>query len=187
MTRRQAQDGGHTAFTDHRIARRPATEEAAEPTEELAAWRDPEPALQARNLALAYINAGISNRSPAMIVRGYRQLTEVQKTAPDDIAVLRGLGRALLLGKQPLEALQAFGRVLKMAPDSAISQEDVGVSSLESGQLDEAAMHLERALSLDPLALTAATALEETYREQGHPEKSEALHNKMRLALRGPL
>jgi hypothetical protein len=56
---------------------------------------------------------------------------------------------------------------------------------VESGQLDEAAGHLERALALDPLALTAATALEETYRKQGHPEKSESLRNKIRLAMSG--
>ena len=187
MTRRQAQDGGHTVFTDHRITKRPGQEEGAPPTEELVAWRDPEPALQSRNLALAYINAGISSRSPAMMVRGYRQLTEVQKTAPDDVAVLRGIGRALLLGKQPLEALRAFGRVLQLDPANATSEEDVGVSCLEAGQLDEAVLHLERALSLDPLALTAATALEEAYRKQGHSEKSDALQNKIRLAMRGPL
>ncbi len=187
MTRRQAQDGGHTVFTDHRIARRPGLEQPAAPTEELVAWRDPEPALQSRNLALAYVNAGISSRSPAMMVRGYRQLTEVQKTAPDDVAVLRGIGRALLLGKQPLEALQAFAHVLQLAPASATSEEDVGVSCLEAGRLDDAVLHLERALSLDPLSLTAATTLEEAYRKQGRPEESEALQNKIRLAMRGPL
>jgi tetratricopeptide (TPR) repeat protein len=186
MTRRQAQDGGHTVFTDHRIMRRPGAEGQVAAADELAAWRDPEPALRSRNLALAYVNAGISSRSPAMMVRGYRQLTEVQKTAPDDVAVLRGIGRALLLGKQPAEALRAFARVLQLAPDNAASEEDVGVASLESGQLDEAAAHLERALSLDPLSLTAAAALEEAYRKQGRTEKSEALHSKMRLAMRGP-
>ena len=187
MTRRQAQDGGHTVFTDHRITRRPMPEEPTPLTEELVAWRDPEQALQSRNLALAYVNAGISSRSPAMMVRGYSQLTEVQKTAPNDVAVLRGIGRALLLGKQPLEALRAFGRVLELVPASATSEEDVGVSCLEAGQLDEAVLHLERAMSLDPLSLTAATALEEAYRKQGRPEKSEALQNKIRLVMRGPL
>ena len=162
-------------------------EEPTPLTEELVAWRDPEQALQSRNLALAYVNAGISSRSPAMMVRGYRQLTEVQKTAPNDVAVLRGIGRALLLGKQPLEALRAFGRVLELVPASATSEEDVGVSCLEAGQLDEAVLHLERAMSLDPLSLTAATALEEAYRKQGRPEKSEALQNKIRLVMRGPL
>jgi tetratricopeptide (TPR) repeat protein len=183
MTRRQAQDGGHTVFTDHRIAKRPAPDEAGSPTEDLAAWRDPEPALRARNLALAYLSAGISARSPAQIVRGYRMLTEVQKAAPDDIGVLKGIGRALLLGKEPLEALKAFERVLQLVPKSATSEEDVGIASLESGQVERAASHLERALELDPLQLSAATALQAVYLRQGYNEKAAALGDRIRRAM----
>ena len=180
MPRRQVQDGGHTVFTDHRIAKRPEPDEAGSQPEDLVAWRDPEPALQARNLALAYLNAGISSRSPAQIVRGYRMLTEVQKAAPSDLGVLKGIGRALLLGKEPLEALKAFERVLQLAPNSATSEEDVGIASLESGQVDKAASHLERALELDPLQLSAATALQAVYRRQGDIEKAAALGDRMR-------
>jgi len=188
MTRRQAQDGGHTVFTDHRITRSPneppdAQPDAAAPQpEDLVAWRDPQPALAARNLALAYLNAGISGRSPAQIVRGYRMLTEVQRTAPDDIGVLKGIGRALLLGKEPREALLAFERVLQLVPDNATSEEDVGVACLESGQVEKAASHLERALELDPLLLTAASSLQEVYRKQGKSEKAAALGDRMRRA-----
>ncbi len=185
MTRRQAQDGGHTVFTDHRITRRPAPDEAAAQTEDLAAWRDPEPALLARNLALAYLNAGISGRSPTQMVRGYRMLTEVQKSAPRDVGVLKGIGRALLLGKEPLEALKAFERVLRLDPDNAGSEEDVGIASLESGQVEKAASHLERALELDPLQLSAATELLAVYRRQGDNEKAAALQDRMRRTMQG--
>jgi hypothetical protein len=41
--------------------------------------------------------------------------------------------------------------------------------------VDKAALHLERALQLDPLLITAATALEEVYRKQGTPQKAVAL------------
>jgi hypothetical protein len=167
MTRRQAQDGGHTVFTDHRITRRPQSDDAGSVSEDLLAWRDPVPAVQARNLALAYVNAGTSGRSPAQIVRGYRMLTEVQRAAPTDIGVPRGIGRALLLGKEPLEALKAFERVLQLMPDSAAGEEDVGIACLESGQVEKAAAHLERALELDPLQLSAATALQAVYRSRG--------------------
>ena len=175
-------------FTDHRITRSPneppdAQPDAAAPQpEDLVAWRDPQPALAARNLALAYLNAGISGRSPAQIVRGYRMLTEVQRTAPDDIGVLKGIGRALLLGKEPREALLAFERVLQLVPNNATSEEDVGVACLESGQVEKAASHLERALELDPLLLTAASSLQEVYRKQGKSEKAAALGDRMRRA-----
>jgi hypothetical protein len=187
MTRRQAQDGGHTVFTDHRITKRPnsdAPADTAPPSEDLSAWRDPEPSLQARNLALAYINAGIAGRSPAQMVRGYRMLTEVQRATPDDIGVLKGIGRALLLGKHPLEALKAFERVLQLDPKSATNEEDVGTTFLESGQLEKAASHLERALELDPLQLSAATALQEVYRRRGHSEKAAALEDQIRRRMR---
>jgi tetratricopeptide (TPR) repeat protein len=183
MTRRQAQDGGHTVFTDHRIARRPEPDEGGSQPADLVAWRDPEPALRARNLALAYLNAGISGRSPTQMVRAYRLLTEVQKARPDDIGVLKGIGRALLLGKEPLEALKAFDRVLQLLPDSATSEEDVGIASLESGQVEKAASHLEHALELDPLLLSAATALQAVYRRQGADEKAAALGDRMRRTM----
>jgi tetratricopeptide (TPR) repeat protein len=185
MPRRQAEDGGHTVFTDHRITRRPEPEGQASQTEDLVAWRNPGQALEARNLALAYVNAGISGRSPAQIVRGYRMLTEVERTAPDDIGVLQGIGRALLLGKQPVEALKAFERVLQLVPKSATSEEDVGTALLESGQAEKAAAHLEQALALDPLLLSAATSLEEAYRKQGDPQKADDLRDRIRRTLQG--
>ena len=183
MTRRPAQDGGHTVFTDHRITRRPPADEPRSQSADLVAWRDPEPALQQRNLALAYLNAGVAGRSPVEIVRGYRMLVEVQKTAPVDIDVLQGIGRALLLGKQPQEALKAFESLLELVPDSATSEEDVGIASLESGQIGRAAGHLERALELDPLQLPAATALQAVYRRLGDREKAAALADRIRRAI----
>jgi hypothetical protein len=185
MTRRQAQDGGHTVFTDHRITRRPAPDAAGPQPEDLVAWRDPEPALQARNLALAYINAGVSGRSPVQLARGYRMLTEVQRSSPDDVAVLQGIGRALLLGKEPAEALRAFERVLQLVPNRATAEEDAGTACLEAGQVAKAALHLQRAMELDPLLLSAATALQEVYRKQGDNEKAAALVSQIARAMRG--
>jgi len=183
MRRRPAQDGGHTVFTDHRITKRQEPDEPVSQQQDLKAWRDPAPSLQSRNLGLAYVNAGISSHTPAEIGRGYRMLTEVQRAAPDDIAILNGIGRALLAGGQPLEALKAFEWVLRLMPDSATSEEDVGLAYLQSGEIEKAASHLERALQLDPLLLSAGTALQEVYRRQGHSEKSDAVAERMRRAM----
>jgi hypothetical protein len=185
MPRRPAEDGGHTVFTDHRISRKPATEESGAPPEEITAWRDPGDALRTRNLALAYLNAGIAARSPAQIVRGYRMLTEVEPSAPGDVAVLKGIGRALLLGKEPREALRAFQRVLELTPDDSGAEEDAGVACLEAGDVEGAASHLERSLRLDPLRLTAAEALREVYKRQGNDQKAAALRAPLETALRG--
>jgi hypothetical protein len=186
MARRPAKDGGHTVFTDHRIRKQSdeADERPAGP-EELRAWRPPQPALLTRNLGLAYVNAGLSDRSPAEIARGYRMLAEFQPSAPDDMEVLKGIGRALLAGGQPVEALTAFEWALKLAPDNATSEEDLGVAFLRAGQLENAGPHLERAVSLDPLLLSAGTALQEVYRRQGNSDKADALAERMRRAMLG--
>jgi hypothetical protein len=200
MPRRPAQDGGHSVFTDHRIARRPqpqspwqggrappaqrpALERENQPEGDLVAWRRPGPAFEQRNLALALANAGMERRSPAEIVRGYRLLTEVQKSFPDDIDVLNGLGMALLLGKEPREALRAFERVLELTPGNPISEQNVGMAWNAAGQPDKAAAHLERCLDLDPLLLPAAATLMNVYRQQGDAAKESALADRIRQAM----
>jgi hypothetical protein len=189
MPRRPARDGGHSVFTDHRIARRPQAPTENQPevgTEgDLAAWRRPSPAFEQRNLALALANAGIERRSPPQIVRGYRLLTEVQKSFPDDIDVLNGLGTALLLGKEPREALRAFERVLQLTPGDPIGEQNVGMAWNAAGQPDQAAAHLERCLDLDPLLLPAAATLMNVYRQQGDAAKESALADRIRKSMGG--
>lgn len=185
MARREARDGGHTVFTDHRISRRPEPDPPGEPPEELAPWRAPAPALAARNLAIAYVTAGIANRSPAQMVRGYRMLTEVQNANPGDVAVLKAIGRALLLGKQPAEALRAFEHVLVLEPGIAANEENAGIACLESARLQESVSHLERALKLDPLLFSAATALQQAYRQLGEDRKAAAVAEDIQRALQG--
>jgi tetratricopeptide (TPR) repeat protein len=183
MTRRPALDGGHTVFTDHRITRRREPDEPVSASDDLTAWREPEPSLQERNLALAYLNAGIYGHSSAQLVRGYRMLTNVERTAPNDIDVLKGIGRALLLGREPVEALKAFERVLQLMPNNAASEEDAGAAFLAAGQNENAASHLERAVQLDPLLLSAGSALQAVYRKQGKDDKADALAERMRRAM----
>jgi len=187
MARRPAQDGGHIVLTDHRIRKKPHddADEPAARSEELRAWRPPDPKLQARNLGLAYVNAGLADRSPAEIARGYRMLAEFQPSAPNDIEVLKGIGRAVLAAGHPDEALKAFEWALKLAPNDAVDEEELGIAFLRSGQLQNAASHLERALKLDPLMLSAGTALQEVYRNQGNSDKAEALAERMRRAMLG--
>ena len=112
MPRRNAGDGGHTAFTDHRIQRRPAVEQELPPGSDIAAWREPAPEFQKRNLGIAYINAGMERRSREFIGRGYRLLTEVQQQFVDDEEIFTAMGSALLIAKQTSEAEFAFERAL---------------------------------------------------------------------------
>ncbi|HEY6291515.1 MAG TPA: hypothetical protein VI455_08140 [Terriglobia bacterium] len=187
MLKLNAKDGGHTVFTDHRISRQPAPEPKNKTPEiaDLIAWREPPPGLRARNLALAYAQAGLETDSASEIVQGYRMLTEVQKSFPNDRAVVNALAQALLDTHQPLEAAQLFERALNLGPDSAMGEANAGRAWMQAGQMDKARDHLERAVKLDPLLLSAAVALVQVYRQEGDMDKVGELGDRVRQAL-GP-
>ena len=180
MPRRDAQDGGHTAFTDHRIQRRPEAQPDGPPAQDIAAWREPAPDLQKRNLGIAYVSAGLQRRSTTSLVRGYRLLTEVQNEFSSDPEVFTSMGTALLVGKQPSEAEFAFERALSLRPNSAMAETNAAAAHQQAGDIDGTIAHLERAVALDPLHLPAASALINLYQQQRNPAKANELSEKVR-------
>jgi hypothetical protein len=183
MPRRDAKDGGHTAFTDHRIQRHPEPQqtlpEGTHEDTDIAAWREPAPDLQKRNLGIAYVNAGAERRSPPFVVRGYRMLTEVQDQFSTDSAVFTAMGTALLLGKQSTEAEFAFERALQLDPGSAPDETNAASAYLQAGDVDRAVAHLERAVTIDPFHLPADMPLIDLYKRQGNVAKAAALADKI--------
>jgi photosynthetic reaction center cytochrome c subunit len=175
MPRRDAKDGGHTAFTDHRIQRRPIQETALPAESDIAAWREPAAELQKRNLGIAYVNAGMERGSPPFVIRGYRMLAEVQEQFRADREVFSTIGNALLMGKQTSEAELAFERALQLEPDSVTGETDAASAYLQAGDVERATAHLERAVALDPLYLPADAPLIELYKRQGNAAKAEEL------------
>lgn len=179
MPRRDAKDGGHTAFTDHRIQRRPEPQQALSENLDIAAWREPAPDLQKRNLGIAYVNVGAERRYPPFVVRGYRMLTEVQEQFSADSAVFTAMGTALLLGKQSTEAELAFDHALQLGPDSAAGETNAASAYLQGGDVDKAVAHLERAVKIDPLHLPADMPLIDLYKRQGNAAKAAELAEKV--------
>lgn len=184
MPRRDTTDGGHTAFTDHRIQRRPEPEVSDPDKADIAAWRELGPALQVRNLGIALIQVGMQRRSPAFIVHGYRLLTEVQSEFADDSDLYTWMGNALLLGKQFAEAQRAFDIALKLDPNSPVKEADAGQACVAAGNLDAARAHLERSLQLDPLDLTAVYSLLQVYQKQGDATSGAALLGRVDQAMK---
>ncbi|MGH9581958.1 MAG: hypothetical protein ACRD4O_03350, partial [Bryobacteraceae bacterium] len=184
MPRRPASNGSHTAFTDHRISRRPgvsASTGAAPPV--LIAWRKPAPALRDRNLAIALVTAGLENRVPGQVIRGYRMLTAIEGSLSNDASALTVLGTVLLKGKQPLAAQRRFARALKLRPNYAPYEVNMAVALADTGHTDQAVQHLERAVRLDPLLQQAVDLLSSLYRLQGQPEKAGAIMARYRAAM----
>ncbi len=180
MPRRDAQDGGHTAFTDHRIQRRPEQQVNRPSDGDIAAWREPSSDVQKRNLGIAYVNAGLQRRSADLIVRGYRLLTEVQEQFSSDPEVFASIGTALMVGKHPSEAQFAFEREVALRPTSAVAETNLAAAHQQTGDIPGTMAHLERAVALDPVHLPATSALIKLYQDQGDPRKASELSEKVR-------
>jgi len=183
MPRRDAKDGGHTAFTDHRIQRRPDTPVDLPSDSEIAAWREPPPELQERNLGIAYIDVGMQRHSAPFVIRGYRALTEVQNQFADDSVLFKWIGEALLLGKQTADAKLAFERALELDPDSALAEASAASPYIQEGDDRPAIAHLRRAMDLDPLSLPTASTLIGLYRNEGQTEAASELSNQIQMAM----
>lgn len=175
MPRRDAADGGHTAFTDHRIQRRSADQETTAKELEIAPWREPAPELEKRNLGIAYIDVGMQERSRSFIGRGYGLLTEVQTQFASDDEIFTAMGSALLLAKQTSEAELAFGRALQLEPNSVMAETNAASAYLQAGDTAGAMAHLERAVALDPFHLPALEPLIELYKQRGDTAKADEL------------
>ena len=179
MPRRNAADGGHTAFTDHRIQRRPAnpvTEEAMS----IVPWRAPSGDLAKRNLGIASIEAGLEQRSGKLIVSGYRMLTEVQAQFPQDSEMFTTMGSALFAGRQFGEALQAFELAARFDPTSSPKEANLGLTYAALGDRALAEQHLRKAMDLDPVNLSAAFQLIGLYNATGDAAKADQVSQRVK-------
>jgi predicted Zn-dependent protease len=143
--------------------------------EDLAAWREPEPRLRQRNLALALVAVGLQDKSSQKVIRGYRMLNQVEKEYPDDPDVLTSLGNVLLRGKQPEEAVRRFQKVLVLRPAYAPYEVNAASALIAAGRKSEALSHLERALQLDPLLEQAVELLSRLYKDEKESAKAAGI------------
>lgn len=183
MPQRNAKDGGHTVFTDHRIQRVPDMLVELPPNSGIAAWREPSPKLQERNLGIALIDVGMQRHSAPFVIQGYRNLTGVQGQFATDGALFEWIGEALLIGKQTADAKLAFERALQLEPDSALTQAGAASAYVQEGDDSRAIAHLERAVAIDPLLLPAASTLIGLYEKNGRALDATALAAKIRAAM----
>ena len=179
-----ARDGGHTAFTDHRIRRQPASVPVqaapADLASDLAPWRAPEPALRDRNLAIALATHGLENGSAPEVIRGFKLMNHLERQFPGDAALLTSLGSVLLKAKQFDEALPRFRKALALRPAFAPYEVNYAAALVQAGRTGEAVAHLQHALELDPLLLPAVNLLSQVYRSQGQAANAEQLLRRYR-------
>jgi hypothetical protein len=151
MPRRPASDGGHTAFTDHRIQSRPTT--TARAPAQLRVWRDAgTPFERERALGLASIEIGERDGAPELIQDGYRRLAALITRLDRDPEVLSALGMVLFLKDQKADARKLLRAAVTLRPDDATLREKLALLEKALGDTPAAITHLERAVALDPLS-----------------------------------
>lgn len=171
MPKREAKDGAHTVFTDHRIARFPTSAvERDAPVTKLRAWHEARGALALRNLGLANLQVGERDRSTALIAEGAREVVQAMKDLPPDPAMLGRMGLTLLKAGEASDALEVLQYALEIAPDLAGSHVNLGNALREVGRGEKAIPEFERAIQLDPSLESAYLALGETWLQMNNPE-----------------
>jgi hypothetical protein len=152
MPQRPALDGGHTAFTDHRITRvlAPAAASASLRPRKLVAWREPAAEVAVRNLGLANVLVGERDESAPHMDAGFRGLTDVYESRSDDPAVLTSLGLVILRKGGTSEAARLYERAVALDPAYAPYRINAATAWAQAGEWEKAIGHLETAIRMDP-------------------------------------
>jgi len=172
MPRRPVSDGGHTVFTDHRIARRPPVEPVAvsrDESETLVAWRKPAGALEQRNLGLADIEVGERTKNFPLVSQGSKSLMECWPNFPDDPPVLTSIGQVLLGLGDGQEAAAVFERALRAEPDNPANYIHAALAWKAANDSERAIQDLEKALRLDPILEQPYVELANIYSAEHQP------------------
>ncbi len=175
MPRKPTSDGGHTIFTDHRIAIRWKDPAESGDNADVRAWREPELPIRERNLGLALADFSMRKKSAPQMVEAFRLLYRIEKTFSTDSEVLTALGSLLFIGQDTQEAEKRYRQAATLKPDFALYQVNLAAALLKEGRTQEAQLCLERALHLDPLLESGVQLLSRSYRESGEVKKAEAL------------
>lgn len=147
MQRALARDGGHTAFTDHRIRLRPSSA-GSMPTGLLRPWR-PSPYAD-RGLALAYLTVSEKENSLPALRQAAQRLNSLLAGKPDG-AVLTAAGMLALRQNKAKQAVIWLEQALAEDPDSSRGESNLAAALLAAGETAKAAEHAKAVLRIEPL------------------------------------
>jgi predicted Zn-dependent protease len=183
MRREPTSDGGHTIFTNHRIARNAGIPTEGDKVFDLKPWREPAPEFRERNLGLALADVATQKKLAAQMVEAFRLLHRIEKSFPNDAEVLTAQASLLFIAQEAGEAEELYRRAVALKPDFAPYQVNLAATLLNEGKKPEARQCLEKALELDPLLESGVQLLSRLYRESGEKTKAEALQVQYRRAI----
>lgn len=166
MPRTRPSNIAHAAITNHRLAlpssKRAAADKSAPADKlgELAAWREPAPALVARNSGLALFQAGSGSRNWDEVYRSYQILSHLPQRDP---TVLATLGSILLQQNHPELAVTLYRQATTAEPRNARFAYILGVALNAIGDRRAAIAELRHSIELDPSVPDAYRKLSEIY------------------------
>lgn len=181
MPQRPVSDGGHTVFTDHRIARRPPVEQVPSgsgDSKTLVAWRQPAGALAQRNLGLADVEVGERQKNIELVSQGSKLLMESWASFPNDAPLLTSLGQVLLGLHDDNEAVAMFERAIKVEPDNPANYLHAALAWKDAKDFERAIENLEKALQLDPILEQPYLELAAIYSAESQPEKLQQTYRR---------
>jgi len=160
-------DGAHTAFTDHRIRRRPVEAERNVPdVTQLTAWQRPPEEYAARDLGLAYLSVGERTKSLPMLQQAFETLVRAQKHLPKDPEVTAGLALILYLKGLNRQAAVAFELAAQLRPEVRFYR-DAAAAWQANGNLGNAIRDLNVAIEADQSDENSYRMLAELFRVTG--------------------
>lgn len=176
-------NGGHTIFTDHRIAIYTPHEIAgglpaassmgggrpASPSDALVPWREPAPEFAQRNLGLAYALEGNRLKDLAMVRQAYQLLFSAWQKFPSDPAVLDALGQIAGGVKDEKDAIALFQKAAAVEPNSASVYFDMALAAEEADDEPAAIQYFNRTLQMDPLLVDPYQHLINIYQTEQQP------------------
>lgn len=180
MVRRPSFDSGHSAFTDHLIARFPnPASEPGRDADRLRSWRDPaDPDLAQRNLGLAYVRLGERRNREDFLDEGASLLARLVQVNSLDSEGLEALGSVLLAKKAPPEAglkelaAELLQRALQETPGIPARYRTVAAAQWQAGNTGRAIELLDRAIELDPQNRAAYQVLARIHTEADRPQEA---------------
>lgn len=150
MGKRQSHDSGHSAFTDHRIARQPIRlEPVPEPTN-LKPWEPDDGPTSRRNLGIALVRLGQDQSPAGDLERGVALLQSAISAQDPDPSALEALGTGLVLTGAPRRGLRFLREAVRADPDRSLFRNSLAAAWWNVSAGRASIREIERSILLEP-------------------------------------
>ena len=179
MSKRQSHDSGHSAFTDHRIMRRPIPARPAPGPRKIKPWKPQDGAIGLRNLGIALIRLGESNSPAGDIRKGVTLLRSALSALNRDPSALEALGTGLVLSGSPTKGLGMLREAVREDPDRSLFRNSLAAAWWNLGARRATIREIEHAIRLEPHLESGYHMLSRVNQALGNPAKARSAWSRL--------